>query len=481
VNIGSIFHEQENYDKALEYYFKGVALKDSMAPNGVAAMYNNISLVYKEQGKYQDALAYSFKSLELKKNLNYERGIAGSYSTIGSIYLKLDQPKEAAQYYDQAIEIDRRIGDKYGLGTALGGRGDVYLQAGAYEKAKAMYVEALPLAQEEQLFVLLRDIHLSLSDEYAREGDYLNAFLSRKLYEAAKDSVVNEETNERIAELMTEFETTQKEQLLQFKEAEIQRQQHINKLQIGGFIGVVVFLLVAAILFFRLARIQQKAQLQEAVAKEQKFRFRAVIDAQEQERKRIAQDLHDGLGQLLSTVRLNVSALEDSLNLNDMEDEQIWRNALGLIDESVQEVRNVSHNMMPSALIRLGLVPALREQIGKINHAGKIMVKLQTEGMENRLDEAVEITLYRVIQEVLNNAIKHSQATEILVRIAKTNGNLQLSIKDDGQGLDLQLIKHSRGIGWKNIYSRVELINGIIDMNSSPGSGTNIQVLVPAA
>jgi two-component system NarL family sensor kinase len=481
VNIGSIFHEQENYDKALEYYFKGVALKDSMAPNGVAAVYNNISLVYKDQGKYQDALAYSFKSLELKKTLNYERGIAASLTTIGSIYLKLVQPEEAAKYYDEAIKLYRTTGDKYGLGSALGGKGEVYMSVGDYEKAKALYLEALPLAEEEQLFALLRDMHLSLSDVYVQEGNYQKAFEARKLYEAAKDSVVNEETNERIAELMAEFETTQKEQELLLKEAEIQRQHQINKFQIGGFIGILAFLLVAGGLLFRLTRIRQKAQMEAALAREQKLRFREVIDAQEQERKRIAQDLHDGLGQLLSTARLNVSALEDSLDVNDEEDGKIWRNALELIDESVQEVRNVSHNMMPSALIRLGLVPALREQIGKINHAAKIMVRLETEGMESRLDEAVEITLYRVIQEVLNNAIKHSKANEIVVRITKIKGSLQLSIKDDGMGLDLQLIKHSRGIGWKNIFSRVELINGVIDMISSPGLGTDIQVLVPAA
>ncbi len=481
VNIGSIFHEQEDYEKTLEYYFKGVALKDKMAPNGLAVLYNNISLVYKDQGKYQEALAYSFQSLELKKSLGYERGIAGSYSTIGSIYLKLNQYREAAEFYDLAIELYQKAGDKYGLGNALGGKGMVRLAEGKQDEAKALFLEALPMAEEEGLFTLMRDMYQSLSEVYALQGNYKQAYEARTMYEAAKDSVVNEETNQRIAELMAEFETAQKEQEILLKEIEIQRQQEINKFQMAGFGVVVVFLLIAGALFFRLTRIKQKAEIQEAIAREQKGRFKAVIDAQEQERKRIAQDLHDGLGQLLSTARLNVSALEDSLDNTDLESEKIWHNALELIDESVQEVRNVSHNMMPSALIRLGLVAALREQISKINHAGKVAVKLETEGMDTRLDEAVEITLYRVIQEVLNNAIKHSKASEIVVRIEKVQGSLQLSVKDDGQGLDLQLIKHSRGIGWKNIYSRVELINGIIDMNSSPGVGTNIQVLVPAA
>lgn len=480
-NIGSIFHEQKDFEKTLEYYFKALDLKDKMSPNGLAVVYNNISLVYKDQERYEEALSYSFKSLEIKEQLQYQRGIAGSYTTIGAIYLKINQIDSASAYYERAIELYRSIGDKYGLGMALGGKGDVLFKQGNHGEAMKNYLEALPLAEEEGLLTLQRDVNLSLADVYEADGDYSQALQARKKYEAAKDSVINEETNDRIAELITQFETVQKEQELKLKQIELERQQEINKFQMVGFGAVVVFLLLAGGLYFSRNRIKQKAELADAIAREQKIRFKAVIDAQEQERKRVAQDLHDGLGQLLSTARLNVSALEDSLDPNDDESDKIWLNALSLIDESVQEVRNVSHNMMPSALIRLGLVAALREQIAKINRAGKIAVTFEVVGMDVRMEEAVEITLYRVIQEVLNNAIKHSNAHEIVVRIARANGKLEVGIKDDGTGLDLQLIKRSSGIGWKNIYSRVELINGVIDMNSSPGLGTNIQVMVPAA
>lgn len=480
-NIGSIFHEQQDYDKTLEYYFKSLDFEYKMAPNAVATVYNNISLVYKNQDRYEEALSYAFRSLKLKEELQYLRGMAGSYNAIGSIYLKLNQQDSAAVYYDRGIDLFKTIGDKYGLGMALGGKGDVLFNQGKLTEAKKIYLQALPLAEEEGLLTLQRDVNKSLAEVYEADGDYSKALAARKKYEAAKDSVINEETNNRIAELITQFETTQKEQQIKLNEIEIQRQQEINKFQVIGFGGIVAFLLLAGFLFFSRSRIQAKAALQEAIAREQKIRFKAVIDAQEQERKRVAQDLHDGLGQLLSTARLNVSALEDSLDQTDSESDKIWQNALSLIDESVQEVRNVSHNMMPSALIRLGLVAALREQVAKINRAGKIAVKLDVEGMDTRMDEAVEITLYRVVQEVMNNAIKHANAKEIIVRIARRDGKLEVSIKDNGTGLDLKLIRQSTGIGWKNIYSRVELINGVIDMNSSPGAGTNIQVLVPAA
>ncbi len=481
VNIGSIYHEQENYDKTLEYYFEALKYSHKMQPNGIATVYNNISLVYKELGRYGEALDYSYKSLDIKQGINYERGIAASYTTIASIYAKQSEWDKAEEYYDLAIALYREIGDKYGLGMALGGKGDLLLATDRGSDAKSLYLEALPLAEEEGLNTLLRDVNLSLSELYASQGEYKLAYEARKRYEAANDSIVNFETNGRIAELMTEYETEQKEQALLLSQTEVARQQEVNRWQLIAFGGILLALLVLGGLILRGIRLKQKVELQEALAKAQKARFKAVIDAQEQERKRIAQDLHDGLGQLLSTARLNVSALEDSIDTADHETERIWVNALELIDESVQEVRNVSHNMMPSALIRLGLVAALREQVNKINQAGKLTVRLDIDGMEHRLDEAVEITLYRVVQEVLNNAIKHSKANEIIVNIARNKDQLEVSIKDDGQGLDLQLIKQSRGIGWKNIYSRVELINGVIDMNSSPGVGTNIQVLVPAA
>lgn len=481
VNIGSIFHEQADYEKTLEYYFKALELKDYMAPNALAVVYNNISLVYKDQARYSEALEYAFSALHIKESIQYERGMASSYNAIASIYLKTDEVDSAATYYDMAIALHRKAGDKYGLGMSLGGRGDVLLKQGKYAEAKQLYLEALPIAQNEGLLTLQRDLNLALSNTYEATDNFALALEARKNYEIAKDSVINEETNNRISELITQFETAQKEQELKLNQIELERQQEINKFQAIGFGGIVAFLLLAGFLYFSRNRIKQKAAIQEAIAREQKIRFKAVIDAQEQERKRVAQDLHDGLGQLLSTARLNVSALEDSLDENDSESDKIWQNALNLIDESVQEVRNVSHNMMPSALIRLGLVAALREQIAKINRAGKIAVKLDVQGIDTRLDEAVEITLYRVVQEVMNNAIKHSNAKEIVVRIARNNGKLEVSIKDDGTGLDLQLIKQSSGIGWKNIYSRVELINGVIDMNSSPGAGTQVQVLVPAA
>ncbi len=480
-NIGSIFHEQQDYDKTLEYYFKSLDFKDKMPPNAIASVYGNISLVYKEQGLYEEALTYSFESLELRKEIGYIRGMGICYDGIGSIYLKMNQLDSAATYYNLANNIYRNVGDIHGLCMSLGGIGNVLFAQGKFEEAKNMYLEALPMAEEEGLLVIQRDLYLALANVYEAQNNYNEALQARKKYEIAKDSIINEETNNRISELITQFETTQKEQQLKLNQIEIERQQEINRFQIMGFGGIVAFLLLAGFLYFSRSRIKAKAELQEAIAREQKIRFKAVIDAQEQERKRVAQDLHDGLGQLLSTARLNVSALEDSLDPDDSESDKIWLNALSLIDESVQEVRNVSHNMMPSALIRLGLVAALREQVAKINRAGKIAVTLDVEGMDTRLDEAVEITLYRVVQEVMNNAIKHSNAKEIVVRIARANGKLEVSIKDDGTGLDLQLIKRSTGIGWKNIYSRVELINGVIDMNSSPGAGTNIQVMVPAA
>lgn len=220
----------------------------------------------------------------------------------------------------------------------------------------------------------------------------------------------------------------------------------------------------------------ERESLLERVNIQQRRSFRAVIEATEKERKRVAEDLHDGLGQLLSTAKLNLTAIE---GVEDTEEYKNINTSIAILDEACQEVRHISHNMMPGTLIRLGLVSAVREQARKVNESGKILVTVTVSGFENRMDESREIAIYRVMQELLNNAIRYANATDIGIKLEQQADGYLFTISDNGQGFDPRLLEKSKGIGWRNIQSRIDLLQGNIDLKTAPGKGTIFNIWIP--
>ncbi len=220
----------------------------------------------------------------------------------------------------------------------------------------------------------------------------------------------------------------------------------------------------------------EREMLLRKVNEQQRDSFRVVMEATEKERKRVAEDLHDGLGQLLSTAKLNLTAIETK---DDAEEQKNLSTSIAILDEACQEVRHISHNMMPSTLIRLGLVSAIKEQARKINESGKILVSVSISGFESRMDESREIAIYRVIQELLNNAIRYSNATDIEIKLEQLADGYLFSIKDNGKGFDPKVLELDKGIGWRNIRSRVDLLKGNIDLKTASGKGTVLNIWVP--
>lgn len=239
-----------------------------------------------------------------------------------------------------------------------------------------------------------------------------------------------------------------------------------------GTVLIGLLLVVAGIRLY--LRRQIKIRTRE-LQLEQGARIHAIFETEEKERKRIAGELHDGLGQLLSTAKLNVSGIGENL---DAKDQVLYHNSLQLLDQACEEVRTISHNMMPGALIRMGLIVAVNELILKINDTEKLSVEYETE-IQERFSETIEITAYRIIQEALNNMVKHSGAKNIRLRIARRDDLLEITIADDGTGFEVSTMKESKGLGWKNMFSRVETLKGTIDVKSIPGKGTDIFISIP--
>jgi signal transduction histidine kinase len=215
--------------------------------------------------------------------------------------------------------------------------------------------------------------------------------------------------------------------------------------------------------------------------KQQELRSKAVIEAEEKERIRIARELHDGIGQQLSAAKLNISGLKAAIKTTDPAEVTMLQNALDLLDESVKEVRTVSHSMMPNALIKSGLVSAVREFIHKISTSGNLKMNLEIIGLKERMEAQVENILFRVLQEVVNNIIKHAKASEVSIQFIKHEKELTILVEDNGIGFDVgkELNVTDAGIGLKNIASRVAFLNGEVIFDSYPGKGTTVTIEIP--
>jgi signal transduction histidine kinase len=254
------------------------------------------------------------------------------------------------------------------------------------------------------------------------------------------------------------------------------RGQQLRNILIGGFI----FLLIVLILVYNSYRLKQKNKYHQAINRQQNELFNAIVTTQDQERKRIAQDLHDGLGSVLSAAKLKLSSLEESKKTMLPNELDKYQASLDLLDEASTELRNISHNIMPATLSKLGLQAALQNLIGKIAAHAKIQINFTAHGFENRIEEGTEMSIYRIVLELINNIVKHAAAQKVTIQLIQYPHYINLMIEDDGKGFNFnKALEEKKGIGLGNILSRVEYMNGIVEIDSSAGKGTTVTIEIP--
>ncbi|MDQ7949683.1 MAG: sensor histidine kinase, partial [Pedobacter sp.] len=223
---------------------------------------------------------------------------------------------------------------------------------------------------------------------------------------------------------------------------------------------------------------RQDARLQAEVIIQQDLSTKAILNAEENERKRISGELHDGLGQMFSAIKLNLSGLADEVMFKHLQSRELFEKTLNLVDESCKEVRVIAHQMAPNVLLKSGLATAVRDFINKID-SRKLKINLETLGLQDRLDQNIETVLYRVIQETVNNVIKHAAANALDIQLTKDEESINVMIEDNGKGFDAMNLEKFEGIGLKNIRSRIAYLKGSVDFSSSPGAGTLVAIYIP--
>ncbi|MGI9551738.1 MAG: tetratricopeptide repeat-containing sensor histidine kinase [Aurantibacter sp.] len=460
-------------DQAIENYQKALQLAANLDAQRLKnKIYANLSYCYLAKEEYQEAIAIGKRALaESAAN-----GFNPKYiipSNIGSSYQQLKQYDSALHYYKMSSRLSSDSGVKLHMATAEFDIGSFYFERGAYHKAVDYYLSSYDLSDSIKSFPAMARASEEISRTYEQLGDYRNSLHFLKKQQVIKDSLAERSKKKKLEEFQTKYATKEKEEQIlildkknALKEAIIRQKEYQRNVLWIIFTSVV--LLIGLSMWG-----WQKMRSKKLLSQQENIRYRSIIEAEQKERKRIAQDLHDSLGQTLSAIRIQAATLQVT-----KENEQPHGHLLKQVDHAYDELRNISHNIMPDTLIKLGLVPAIRELITELTVDDMLKIKLKAEEPVRKLTEDESVNLYRIVQEVLSNTIKHAQATLVDVILENKNKHLALRISDNGRGIDADKINQSTGIGLKNIVSRATLISAKLDVRSKPDHGTTISILI---
>lgn len=479
-NIGIVLRAQNDWSQAAEYYATAMRIYTKLNNRfGMAACHSNLGALYLNMGKYDSAIHYALQAAREFEEQKVWQFLPTSLSNAASAYYRLGQWQPAREYFEKARSYHARYENKKELSFTLSQLARCENQLGERSAALAHADEALRLAEGIKAWEQIMQAREALSEVRAGMKNYEAAYREQKLYMAAKDTLFRKEKSKQLLELQTKYDTEVKDRRIsdldkenQLKAATIER----NYFLMGGLLALL-FLGVALFYVWKL----RSARRQQQVLSEQKIRLReaqisAVIESQEKERTRFASDLHDGMGQLMAALQLNLQSLKGTVGQPDRRD-AYFEDAEQLIREMHAEVRNIAFNLMPLVLLKEGLLPAVRELARKINKAGKMVVTVSAFDLPDRFSEVIEVSVYRIIQELLANIIKHSNATEVSVAFTGYDNEVVLTISDNAMGYDLQKFKVSEGNGWRNIHSRLQLIRATIEFDVVQGRTNNTVVI----
>lgn len=324
------------------------------------------------------------------------------------------------------------------------------------------------------------DIFYCLAIIKEKQGDLTGALRNYKLYLNAYADLFNTEKMSLGKRLEAQYEAGKKEKALLVLQQQVKFNEKLNRIYIA--FSLTSFLMLAFLFYAykqRVKAMKQQGKLHQMEVNKIKQEHRisllsAMLDGQEQERSRLARDLHDGLGGLLSGVKIELAGFMQLLKENNQQ--QLMNRTLQHLDGAIGELRRIAHSMMPEILMRYGLGEAIREYCQKLRSSG-VNVQCQIYHYTNNMESSRQLVLYRIMQELVNNAVKHAHASLILVQLQQIEQHITLIVEDDGEGFDVKALKAiGKGAGLANIESRVEFLNGSIDFHSEKGAGTTITI-----
>ncbi|GAB2774667.1 hypothetical protein GCM10027175_10750 [Hymenobacter latericoloratus] len=484
-NLGNSFQALNQPEQAAAYWGQAVALGRATGPvPELAPVYLQLAALQLQQARPDSAWQLLRAAYPIIERHPFYAG--EYYGTLGQYYLGRQLPQPARQAFRRALPYATTKGALGYQAKILFNLGQAEAQLGDLSQARATMQRSLALTQQlgdaQQLISNLA----ALAHLEEQAGQWQQALYYYRRGQQLRDTLAGAAVQARVRELETRFRTRQQAQQLQAlrRERAAQQQALLQQRRLSmAYLGLALAALGAGGLLGlllrhrqRLARQQRELQAQRIRQLEQEKQLlstTAMLQGQEEERRRLARDLHDGLGGMLSTVKLYLGTVRGRVVLSE-EAAALFAQSVDHLDSSISELRRVARNMMPEALLTFGLPQALQDLCAAAQQAGGLQVHLQTYGLEARLDHATEVALYRLVQELLNNVLKHAQARQVLVQLMRHHHDVQLVVEDDGRGFDPNGTR--MGVGLRSMQARADYLGGTLDVRSGPGQGTAVSL-----
>jgi signal transduction histidine kinase len=432
----------------------------------LAYFYYQYTLIFQEEGVHLDSALYFHQlSLKLKEKQNNKKDIPKSHMSIGYIHYLMGSYEKATTSLNFSDSLYNNIKSttlpnawlrkKLKIQNYLG---LVHFASGRISEAIANFKECAYGSNYISVKSILLSSYKNLGDCYELENQLDSALLYRNKYIALNNSIFNQKNAQQLEELKTVYETEKKNETIKIQNEEIVE----NRNRINRFIAIVVALLlsiIALFIFFKYKRLKREKELQSKFSQD-------LINKVEHERERISRDLHDSVGQNLLIIKNQNSLLK--LRLKDKQLIEKSETINNFAAQTIDELREISNNLTPYQLGRLGLTKAIEDLIDKVTKSSKISCVKNISNIDNLVEPSLQINLYRIVQESLNNIIKHSKATEISFIVSTS----KIVIADNGVGFNTT--KTSAGMGIGNLSERAKLLKADSKIESGPNLGTKI-------
>ena len=475
-NMSAVFNTLKNLPKADEYIDKAIAIATKYKNNTVIAYYSQQKADnYFENGKTEKALRTRLKNLpELEKSDIIEKvTLLRIYHNISLEYFELNKIDSAKIYANKSLKTANEIKIKNGIANAKWQLGTIAMKEKQFNVAQKYFDECKNyyLQSEDPTE---RRIYFETMHQFMFETKkYKDAYLYFQEYSILNDTILNSERTQQFSEREAKYQSAQKDKNILVLEKEQLKQRTL----IYSLVAIAIGLLGFSYLLYRNYTARKRIIEQKITQLQQEKQLDAaqnMIQGEEQERTRLARDLHDGLGGMLSGVKFQLNSMKGNVILSE-ENAGTFTKSISQIDNAIAEMRRVAHNMMPEALLKFGLNETLKSYCDSVSQNSELIVSYQSFGMEERLEQTNEIVIYRIVQELLNNTIKHANASKSNIQLTRNDNLISLTVEDNGKGFDINAIKKN-GIGLSNINHRVEYLNGKMDIQSDEkGTSTHIE------
>ena len=465
-NLATVLGINENYEEAITYYKKGYSvLEDIKDTTLIANLASNTAISIKKTNDFPEARKWALKAIELGERYNSPDACSYGNYIMATTEEDLDQ---SILYIEKAVSKAREAHNKSVLADALDMYGYKLSEKGMHEKAKKSIEEAIALHVESSYNTGLLAAYANAGKIYYNTGEYKTSAEYFQKYEKLYEETLSNDNKKRVNELNTKYQTEKKERQIAEQELKIFKQQS-NLFYVLLTAALLVLVLGGVFIY---SRKTQKLKLRQIRQEKEIAILNSFILGEEKERNRISRDLHDSVAAQLGAAKMG---LESIPYLEEEKKNTQLEKTARLIGNIHGDVRRIAHNLLPVTLEKEGLVSALLEFVGEINQLGILDIKVNNKlSTDFRLPQKNELVLYRIIQELINNIIQHSGATEAVIDLSDAEEQLMIRVSDNGIGFTT----NQENQGLYSIRERSSTIGGVFSIESEKRQGSVATLII---